>query len=126
MADDGIWADDGDELHHEASARRESHYNAGYRQGLDEGQHLTIQQGFDAGAYIYVPKDGVHIALTPGFAVGAQTGFLCGQLRAAAVTLEALPGLTLPTSIAAAQPQRAALRDTVCQGLLLESDAQVC
>lgn len=49
MEDDGVWADDGDEMQQEAAARRESHYNAGYRQGLDEGQHHTIQQGFDAG-----------------------------------------------------------------------------
>jgi len=37
------------ELDREWHARREEFWNAGYREGFDEGKQETVQEGFDAG-----------------------------------------------------------------------------
>lgn len=57
---DDIWGDedDGDheipnsnaeELDREWRARREEFWNSGYREGIEDGKHDTVQEGFDEG-----------------------------------------------------------------------------
>lgn len=50
--DDDGHADDGGQelLDREWRARREEHYNSGYREGLEAGKHEAVQGGFDEGA----------------------------------------------------------------------------
>lgn len=57
MDDDDVWgSSDGDggggdkaELDREWRARRDVHWNSGYREGVEEGKALTVQEGFDTG-----------------------------------------------------------------------------
>lgn len=153
MEDDDVWGDDHDQHHdleRESNARREIHYNTGYREGLEEGQQQTIQQGFDAGtitqAALCMLLEPTHVAskqcsqfIRPqltirfqllhvlGFAMGTKAGFACGQLRAITQTLQALHGntTTLPAPVASYgalqdRQQRGRLRQAVCTGLLEE------
>ncbi|GLC41932.1 hypothetical protein PLESTB_001049600 [Pleodorina starrii] len=82
--DDDVWADSSDDGNHdadqrelgrEAAARHQHFYNAGYRDGLDEGKEMRLQEGFNT-----------------GFMEGAAAGFEWGLLRGAVKTLAALDG----------------------------------
>jgi len=51
-----IWGDGEEEgdtqqgLEREWQARRDEHFNSGYREGLEAGKHETVQEGFNQGA----------------------------------------------------------------------------
>ena len=55
--DDDVWGEEQEdhavggpgELHREWQARREEHYNSGYREGLEAGKHEAVQEGFNQG-----------------------------------------------------------------------------
>lgn len=79
---DGVWGD-GDESGHdvheelarEEKARRQGFYNAGYREGIEEGKAKTLQHGFNI-----------------GFKEGAQAGLRWGEVSASIKTLQIFAG----------------------------------
>eukprot|EP00191_Tetraselmis_sp_GSL018_P009045 CAMPEP_0177611936 /NCGR_PEP_ID=MMETSP0419_2-20121207/20867_1 /TAXON_ID=582737 /ORGANISM="Tetraselmis sp., Strain GSL018" /LENGTH=254 /DNA_ID=CAMNT_0019107919 /DNA_START=173 /DNA_END=935 /DNA_ORIENTATION=- len=74
-----------DELEREWNSRREEHWNAGYRDGAEEGRTVRMKEGF-----------------LEGFAKGSQAGFQCGKLRG---SLEGLMRLGPSTADQATQAE---------------------
>lgn len=62
----------GSQLDREWEARKQQFYNAGFREGLEEGKEVTLQQGFNA-----------------GFAEGAQAGYEFGLVKSTLQVLAA-------------------------------------